>query len=237
MNVSLLDSFEHPIADRATLRFLGSVAAESPAAQRDVYARVAKATDDKNLEAIRDAVLASCSGDEVSHRMIRALALVLSRWKAVTQGDRRFSAFETALLAAVAALAVPGQLSREQIDAALAPFATDMSALSRPVAPSPVACPPDGEARVTSAIEPDFPQFAMDQRVGGVVSVSVTLDDEGLVEAVDVVKAPFVDLRAASALKNATVVSAASSTYAPAIKNCKAIGGTYLFRAEYQMRG
>src|SRR6185437_10715025 len=90
-----------------------------------------------------------------------------------------------------------------------------------------VACADDRSAQVMRAAQPDFPdgKTLHGQRVSLVkVSVSAT----GHVSGTSVYKSS-----GDAALDHAAIVAAMASTYQPAIKDCKAVTGSYLFRVEF----
>jgi hypothetical protein len=228
------DSFAHVVQDVPTLRFLAFVYDATPQEQRKVFALAKKPVDPHTLDALRKTVDEACAGDEISYRAVRAEILLLSSWKQIATGDENFANLQDSLLVAIASLAVRTRLSADTVDAALAPFGTGLAALSATNAPAASGCAPDGDAKVLKVTRPDFPLLAVAKRASGIVQISVTLDDQGLVESASVYNGPRGDQGAVDAFEDSSLLAAASSTYAPETKNCKPIGSVVIFRSEFE---
>jgi TonB family protein len=95
---------------------------------------------------------------------------------------------------------------------------------------APTTC--DHAARVLTPAPPEFPDAARGKMAGvAVVDVLVKIAADGEVASTKVIKSSGnADIDAA------TVTAARASTYAPAMKNCKASGGSYVFQASFNPR-
>jgi len=236
IDLGLRDSFAHPVQDVPTLRFLALVYNATPEAQRKSFALAKKAVDQGTLEALRSTVDQACAGDEISYRAVRAEILLLTSWKQIATGDQNFSNLQDSLLVAIASLAVRGRLSADSVDAALAPFGTNLAVLSASRVP-PSGCVPDSVAKVLKATQPEFPLLAVAKRAAGTVQILVTLNDLGLVEDASLYDAPpSGDPGAVDAFEDSSLLAAATSTYAPETKNCKPIGSAAIFRVEFEQK-
>jgi TonB family protein len=89
---------------------------------------------------------------------------------------------------------------------------------------APTTC--DHGATVTNAVAPIPPKGASNGQVNATVRVGVA--PTGTVTSVTVVKSSGVPT-----IDTATAQAARASTYKPAMSNCKAVSGTYLFHAEF----
>lgn len=101
-------------------------------------------------------------------------------------------------------------------------------ALSNAEAVEPVACARRYAAPVTlHAMEPYAPAIAVQQNIGGIVRVSVMLDEQGKPTSAAIWSSP-------SAILNASAMAAAKgSTYSPQIFRCRAVPSSYLFTVSY----
>jgi TonB family protein len=88
-------------------------------------------------------------------------------------------------------------------------------------------CPADAPPRTIRAAEAEMPALAQQQGVGGQVTVKVTIDAEGKL----IFKA--VSSSASALLNSAALTAAAQSTFAPAIRDCHPVGGTYDFIVDF----
>lgn len=102
------------------------------------------------------------------------------------------------------------------------PVAVDTPSAS----PHPSCSQPFAAARVVTAVAPDVPD---DDPQTATAQVQVTLDASGHVSDAHVYQSTD-DMR----LDRAAVAAARRSTYAAAIDNCLPIGGSYLFRVDFQ---
>lgn len=88
---------------------------------------------------------------------------------------------------------------------------------------------PNVDARVTSPAEPALPHGS---KLKGSAVVAVTIAPDGTVAHTSVSQSS-----GNAAIDRATLEAAAHSTYAPKLVNCKAVEGTYLFRASFAPNG
>jgi TonB family protein len=90
------------------------------------------------------------------------------------------------------------------------------------------SCPADAPPRTISAAQPETPAVAQQQGVTGRVTVEVTIDSRGKVVRTTVASSP------SQLLNHAAIVAAAQSTFAPAIRSCRPISGTYDFLVDFK---
>ncbi|MGH7728109.1 MAG: hypothetical protein ACREM2_04905 [Vulcanimicrobiaceae bacterium] len=93
---------------------------------------------------------------------------------------------------------------------------------------------------------PIFPGTAVVSRVAGKIDVEIAIDEAGLIRSATIVKSDFTTAdwarpepaiaAAEEALNDVSLLAAVSSTYAPKIRDCSAVAGIYIFRAEYILR-
>jgi TonB family protein len=86
---------------------------------------------------------------------------------------------------------------------------------------------PDVAARTISVADAEMPEIARERNVTGTVDVRVDLSETGAILGVSIARTPD------TSLDDAALSAARSSTYAPAIVDCKAQSGSYLFRVEF----
>lgn len=82
------------------------------------------------------------------------------------------------------------------------------------------------DATVLKAASPDYPASANGAK--GVAIAQVVVSPSGEVVSVNITKSSGV-----RALDKSTIKAAWTSTYAPAMSNCKPVQGSYLFRANF----
>ena len=86
---------------------------------------------------------------------------------------------------------------------------------------------PDRPAALVRASTPDLPPMALQQDIGGVVRVRVSLDASGAVRDVVVTSSP------SGILKSESLRAARASTFAPARRRCVNVASAYEFRVLY----
>lgn len=136
---------------------------------------------------------------------------------------------------------VPPPVGNEEVKgnvvSTAAPVVTSGPATAAPTAPppppptpTPRACAqPHADAVMTQGVEPEYPEIARQQGAVGVTQVKVDLDPKGNVVGASVYKSsgsPILDREAMKAAR--------ASRYRAEVENCVAVGGSYLFRAEFQ---
>lgn len=218
--ISLRDAFEHPIDDGPTLRFLGLLTAMDAAHQGAVVANITKLG--VAAAAVPADAEAGCSTD-LGYRTIRGLTLIANKWN-IDSGDRTFELLTQRLELALASLGN---------EAALAPFGLHARDLTMASAFSKDCDTGNRDARTVRVREPGYPAFARANRVTGLITLRLTLNDEGLVRAVTLMKSTAGDHPGAQSLVDESVLAAALTTYEPALVKCKPVPGTYVFRADF----
>lgn len=110
------------------------------------------------------------------------------------------------------------------------PTSTPASAPPTPApTPTPRSCThPYVDARTVRAIEPDYPEIARERGAAGTAEVQVTLSPTGAVRDLKIYRSS-----GDNALDIEAIKAARASMYAPAIEDCAAVGGQYIFRAEF----
>ncbi|MDQ6943039.1 MAG: energy transducer TonB [Candidatus Eremiobacteraeota bacterium] len=92
----------------------------------------------------------------------------------------------------------------------------------------PLICmQPDRPAALVRASTPDLPPMALQQGIGGVVRVRVSLDASGAVRDVVVTSTP------SGILRSESLRAARASTFAPARRRCVNVASAYEFRVLY----
>jgi TonB family protein len=132
-----------------------------------------------------------------------------------TQGEIRYTRANDGTLQRTMAV-VPGR-----------PYAGDVCAKGD-APPDPALCAlHDTPVSVVHAVEPQVPATAQFNGVRGIVRVLVALDADGHVVSTSVQQSP-------SVLLNASALEAArSSTYRPALHDCKPVPSQYVFSVDY----
>jgi periplasmic protein TonB len=95
-------------------------------------------------------------------------------------------------------------------------------------APKPSCAQPHADARIVHAIEPEYPDPARERGLTGTTQIEVTLAETGAV-----IDARVYAGSGSRILDDAALAAARRSTYSPEIDDCKNVGGSYLFRAEF----
>ena len=95
--------------------------------------------------------------------------------------------------------------------------------------PDPMDCnEPFRDVSMLSAAMPKFPEQAREAGETGSAWVKVILTETGAVESVSVYRSS-----GSKSLDAATMEAARTSTYRPEVRACKAVPGSYLFRADF----
>ena len=228
--VTLDDAFANPITDVITLRFIALVENMPPKDQLATLKRIAVPQLPAAHTEIDAAEQIGCPQPQIGKRTARLLYALSARWQGSNTSDRLVSAARSA----IGALQIRDRIGAPIVDAQLAAFGTSLAALSAPVA-SP-SCPPDRAANAIGAVQPPYPSFAGANGVSGTVLVKVSLDEQGLVTAASVFKRDVPSNEAGDELARVSLAAAATSTYEAAVLNCKAIDGSYLFKADFHVK-
>jgi TonB family protein len=120
----------------------------------------------------------------------------------------------------------PGPAAAGPVAPAVTGPATGLAGTPAPE-PKPACSQPFAEARVVEPMQPVVPDDT--EAFEGIAQIAVTLDASGHVTNATIYRSTT-DAR----YDRAAVVAARESTYAPAIDNCLPVGGTYLFRVDFQ---
>jgi protein TonB len=94
--------------------------------------------------------------------------------------------------------------------------------------PKPSCAKPHVDAQIVRAIEPEYPLLAQQQGLIGTTQIVVTLAETGAV-----IDARVYAGSGSLVLDEAALAAAKRSTYSSEIDDCKRVGGSYLFRAEF----
>ncbi len=228
------DVFGADIEDRALLRFIRILATadDKLRAAATSSARIPLAPD--VVSSIAAALVPIPCGDSIASLATSRMAIAISQNWAVSNdadADRL-----TARIQAIAnALVGRRTLDAATVDALIAPFGTTLQALTAPPA-LPETCPQQTEAHVVRARHPHYPAAARVVRQGGRVLVKVELDEDGDVKRATIYRDTLSDGAAADSLREASLVAAATSLFAPEIQGCKPVSGSYLFASEFKAR-
>jgi protein TonB len=94
--------------------------------------------------------------------------------------------------------------------------------------PKPSCAQPHVDARIIRGIEPEYPEPARERGLTGTTQIEVTLAETGAV-----IDARVYAGSGSRILDEAALAAAKRSTYSSEIDDCKNVGGSYLFRAEF----
>ncbi len=207
-SISFEDAFRYDIRDAAMLQQVAAFAAVPPARQRATFDAAAAADSPP-----------ACLSASQGHAAARALTLIANIWKVDELGDEaKFAAFSHTIEAAFASPTLPASL------AAALPV----------MPPQTTACAtPDQTAAVLHVVQPQYTVPAMVARTSGRVMVEVRLDPSGLVRNAHVYGATVGDAPEGQQLAREALMGAAATTYRPACVANRAVGGRYLFVADF----
>jgi TonB family protein len=114
--------------------------------------------------------------------------------------------------------------------------ATGPPAPPPPAAPTPTPTPtkpscanPNADATATQKVVPDMPDVARQMGATGTAQIKVTLDASGNVTGTAVYKSTH-----NTALDQAALQAAQQSKYAPEVKDCVKVGGSYLYTVTFE---
>jgi protein TonB len=97
-----------------------------------------------------------------------------------------------------------------------------------PTAPGPACSDPNVEAKTLSAVSPDRTAGGFAADTNAIAMIKVDLDAEGRVTSVSVYAST-----GSMELDRAAMDAARESTYAPEMRDCQAVPGSYLFKVEF----
>jgi len=233
----LQSAFAYEIKSAAVLRFLSQIKRVPERAQRQIFDRAvaaAKTPAQRELELAEQRV---CPTAEEIYGQTRALILVANEWTPRNlQEDDKFSAFSGVVGDAITALVLGDELSVDQRQDALTPFAAlaEISESARPQEIGSGAC--TQPATTIRSVRPSYPPLAGVSGTTGRVNVVITLNERGDVRTAKPIASTLGDRPGAADLVNAAILSAAASSYAPEIRDCKGVKGTYVFAVEFNRR-
>ena len=110
------------------------------------------------------------------------------------------------------------------ISLAVAPVAS----AAQPLPNATVCAKPHVDAHAVHLMEPAYPNSARLRALSGTVTVKVTLDETGMLQAVSIYKSS-----GDADLDQAALDAAQKSTYAPEFENCRPVGGAFLVRMDF----
>ncbi|MGH7660200.1 MAG: TonB family protein [Vulcanimicrobiaceae bacterium] len=93
----------------------------------------------------------------------------------------------------------------------------------------PSCANPNQVATATQKVVPDMPEIARQMGATGTAQIKVTLDPNGGVTAVTIFKSTN-----NKALDQAALQAAQQSKYAPEVRNCQPVGGSYLYTVTFE---
>ncbi len=134
-------------------------------------------------------------------------------------------------------MALKGHI-KEQQQTALLPFVGLTAAqVAQPIGPNDASCAqPNATARTLHAVAPQYPAMTGAAGTGGTVQVLVSLNASGDVRSAKSFASDMGDRLGAEDAVRAAILSAAASSYAPEIRNCAPVGGTYIFVVNFNRR-
>lgn len=120
------------------------------------------------------------------------------------------------------------------------PQGQDKGATAAPAAPPPPPSPaptparpacanPNVDAVATDKVTPEMPEIARQMGATGTAQIKVSLDENGKVTGISIYKST-----GNRALDSAALDAAKQSKYAPEIKNCAKVAGTYLYTVAFE---
>ena len=114
---------------------------------------------------------------------------------------------------------------------ATGPPAAPVAAAPTPApTPSRPACAnPNVDAVATDKVTPDMPEIARQMGATGTAQIKVTLDETGKVTDTTIYKSTN-----NKALDNAALTAAKQSRYAPEVRNCVKVAGSYLYTVTFE---
>ncbi len=234
-------AFAYDLRPPAILRFITALDALPARDQKRVFDEAVAAASSPGEAAAKSAIAATCPDLDEIYGQSRALYLVSNEWTLRELANaKRFSAFADVVDAAVSALKLGDALDPALRQAALAPFA-DLPGLAAPSpAPEAAANEPcaqaDAPAHTVHLVTVSYPPVAAAAATSGTIKVKVHLDSFGYVRDASVFDSTAPARIGSDDLVRESILAAAATTYAPAIKACKQVAGTYLFRADFTRR-
>jgi hypothetical protein len=237
----LPSAFAYEITSAPVLHFLSQIKSVPEREQKHVFERVINAASSPAQRDLEVAEQRVCPTLEQIYARTRALIFVANEWTFGGLHDAdKFSIFAAIVGDAITALSLGEELTPDQHRAALLPFQT----LPHDVGPGERAglgegkpcAQPDAPAQTIHAVAPIYPAMAGASGTAGRANILISLNADGDVQAAKSFGNTFGDRPGADDLVNAAILAAAASTYLPAVHECKAIAGRYVFVVEFNRR-
>lgn len=235
----LLKVYAYDLESPSLLNFLTALAALPAEDQKPVFDAAVAAAASPQERDVQAAVARLCPSADAVDATSRAAMLISSEWDHAGNDDaKRADEFSDVLATAVSALASGETLAPEEQRFALLPFARVFAPEAPPPTPAASgACSrPNVDAHTLHVIHPKYPAVALATRTSGMLRVLVALSDTGSVRSAKLFSEAPGDRSGSEDLAEAAVLAAATTTYAPEIRDCVAVPGKYVFRAHFTLR-
>jgi len=232
-------TFAYDLQSPAILHFVDALATVPRRDQKRVFDSAVDAASSPAQREAETAVATLCPNLDGIYGASRTLYLIANEWKLGEVADsQRFNDFSKVVETAVASLSAGDRLAPPQRRSAMLPFA-DLLTLSTP-SPSPsrskVCSRADAPAQPVRVIQPNYPPLALSASTTGSVLIKLSLSNTGEIHSVRLFADTLRGGLGAQDIIRATILAAAAGTYAPEIRDCKPIAGTYIFKADYSRR-
>jgi hypothetical protein len=109
----------------------------------------------------------------------------------------------------------------------------DANAVGSSAGASGACSRPNVHARTVHVVQPDYPALVVMTRTSGLVQVFVALSETGAVRSARLSNDTLGDRPGSEEVVEAAVLAAATTTYAPKIRDCVAVPGSYAFRSDF----
>ena len=229
-------AFAYDLTSAPILHFVSVLATLPVREQKHVFDAAVAAASTPRERAASAVIEGSCPDLDAIDGASRVAILVENMWELAEPdltSEKRIAQFSVAVGNAAAALSANSRLTPEQRIDALAPFAAVLAsaAPSPPPSESGACAQPNVNASVVDPVQPYYPVVQQKPTVGTVL-VKVTLSDAGATQSVslyhETLKGP-----ASADLVRVSILAAAATKYIAEIKDCRPIGGGYIFRSDY----
>ena len=227
-------AYAYDLESPAVLRFVRFVTAVPELAQKRIFDAAIASANDGPQQDVRAAVASRCPRPDAAYGTLRATYGIVNDWTLGELKDAaRFQAFDAVVATAVSALSLGDEITPEQRMAAIRPF--DGFDLQAPAQPSPSAsghCT-SSNARTLTVARPAYPPNAVFAATTGKVFVKVLLSDTGDVRSASLFRDTLGNAIGGEEIRRETIFAAASTTYAPGMRDCVPRQGAYLFESEF----
>ena len=228
-------AFAFDIRSPQVIHFTSALAALPPTEQKRVVAAALGAAETAPERDAEAAVAATCPTLDGFYGDIRAMFTIANRWQVPVLADpKRFGDISRVVDTAVEALAAGDGIPAAARRQALLPFGDGVRDEPPAVPAQAAGCAePDVPANVIEAVQAHDPPLADVAATRGTVVVKVSLTETGDVRTATLYRETLGDRTGAGDLIRASILAAATSTYAPQISKCRPVAGAYLFRIDY----